>query len=206
MCVYILIVKVNYWRESAAGLQSIPYFFGKWIANIPRITCAAVFFWVAFSVKYQNTGNAGALYLIILALYWFGFAIGYAISQMVPINYTALTGVLVALIFSVALAGANPNMASVNEKPQGEQVLWKISGPRWALEAFYVDAIQYYEKVPHGSKYSDQPYQDVKSGLTAIGYDIHNYDEDIKGMIWDGIGWSMFALLLMLVTYRQKKL
>lgn len=62
--------KVNYFRESAAGLQSIPYFLGKWIANIPRIGLAAVFFWFAFSIRYQQTGDATKLYLLTVLLYW----------------------------------------------------------------------------------------------------------------------------------------
>jgi hypothetical protein len=46
LCVYVyvyflfmlyLFVKVNYFREAAAGLQTFPYFLGKWIANFPRV-------------------------------------------------------------------------------------------------------------------------------------------------------------------------
>ena len=42
----------------------------------------------------------------------------------------ALTGVLVALIFAVALSGINPTMAEVQDKPRSQQILWAISGPR----------------------------------------------------------------------------
>ena len=75
------------------------------MADIPRIICAAVFFWIAFSIKFQNTGSPTSLFSIILLMYWFGFSIGYTISHVVPVSYVPLTGVLVALIFSVALAG-----------------------------------------------------------------------------------------------------
>lgn len=97
--------QVNYWRECAVGLNSVPYFFGRWIANFPRIFCSALFFWFAFSIQFQNTGSAGGLYLIILMLYWFGYSLGYVVSQVVPIKSAALLGVLLALIFSVGFAG-----------------------------------------------------------------------------------------------------
>jgi len=126
-------------------------------------------------------------------------------SQIVPINFVTLMGVLSALIFSVALAGANPNMNSVRDKPRSQQIFWDISGPRWALEAFYVNSIVYYQNVPSGA-YAGQPYQNVIAGLSAVGYDINNYLLDIKGMFWDGVGWSLLALLIMLITSRDRKL
>lgn len=50
--------QVNFWRETSSGLQPVPYFFGKWIAYIPRIICSAFFFWFAFSIKFNNTGHS----------------------------------------------------------------------------------------------------------------------------------------------------
>ena len=197
---------MNYYREASSGLQSIPYFLGKWLANIPRIVCAALFFWIAFSIKYQNTGNAGDLYLIILFLYWFGFSTGYVVSQLVPLNYATLTGVLVALIFAVALSGSNPNMETVEGKPKGQQFFWMISGPRWALEAFYINGISYYKNVPDtSSAFEGQPYEDINYGLDTVGYDVRNFYMDIHGLFWVGVGWGLLAMLLMVCTAKSKK-
>jgi apolipoprotein N-acyltransferase len=155
------------------------------LANIPRIILAALFFWLAFSIKYQNTGSPWLLYLIILFLYWFGFSMGYVTSQIVPYSYCALTGVLIALIFAVALAGANPNMAKVETKPKGQQFFWAISGPRWALEAFYISGITYYEHVPDSADgFTGQPYENIDFGLTNVGYSVKNYYMDIHGIIF----------------------
>jgi cell division protein FtsX len=198
--------QVNYYRESSSGLQSMPYFFGKWLANLPRIIFAALFFWIAFSIKYQNTGRSGDLYLIILFLYWFGFSMGYVTSQLVPYAYCALTGVLIALIFAVALAGANPNMAKVESKPRAQQFFWMISGPRWALEAFYISGVSYYEHVPAASDgFGGQPYEDIAYGLDNVGYNVGNFYMDIHGLFWVGFAWGIFALLLMVCTSRDKK-
>ena len=65
--------QVNYWRECAAGLHSVPYFVGKFIANFPLLLGASFFFYIAFEVTFQNTATSNQIFAIILALYWFGF-------------------------------------------------------------------------------------------------------------------------------------
>lgn len=198
------ILQVNFWRESSTGLKAGPYFFGKWIANFPRIVCSALFFWIAFSIKHQNTGSAVDVFMIVLALYWFGFSLGYVVSQLVSIKSASLAGVLVALLFSVALSGANPSMKDVKEYSQGKQFFWKISGPRWALEAFYISQVHYYEEVPNGP-YEGNDYIDVHPGLEQAGYNIDYFDICIRAIFLAGLGWSILALLLMRFTGRDKK-
>jgi len=165
--------QVNYWRECAAGLQTIPYFIAKFIANFPRVLGAALFFFIAFSVRFQNTASPSKIYVLIMALYWFGFSLGYVVSQTVPPRFSSMMGVLIALIFSVGLAGTNPSLKDVHEKPRGQQIPWYVSGPRWTLEAFYVSQVKYYYEIPEGSpRYVGQPYISVDSGLEANGYNI----------------------------------
>jgi hypothetical protein len=202
--------QVNYWRESASGLRSTPYFFGRWIANFPRIVLSALFFFFSFSIRFSNTGSALGLYQIVLMLYWFGYSLGYVVSQLVPIKHAALLGVVLALVFAVGFAGANPSVAAVGEKPAYERWVWSLSGPRWALEAFYINAVLYYNTVPGGKynpmpQYEGQPYQNVEQGLSTIGYDIGNFTKDMTGLLLDGVGWSLFALLLMIARHRDKK-
>lgn len=198
--------QVNYWRECAAGLQSIPYFIAKFIANFPRVVGAALFFFIAFDIRFQNTASSNELYLIIFGLYWFGFSIGYVVSQTVSPLYSAMVGVLVALIFSLGLAGVNPSLKEVNDyEPPGRQIPWYVSGPRWTLEAFYVSQVKYYYKLPAGAEFSGAPYLNIQSGLENSGYNINAFPRDIRAIFLCGFGWSMFALYLMLVSYRDKK-
>ena len=123
--------QVNYWRECSAGLNSIPYFVAKWIANFPRIVGAALFFYISFSIKFSDTASAGDIYAVILTLYWFGFSIGYVVSQCVPIRYASMLGVLIALIFAVGLSGVNPSLTEVNEYSTSRRIPWSVSGPRY---------------------------------------------------------------------------
>jgi len=134
--------QVNYWRECSSGLQSIPYFFGKFIANFPRIVFAALFFFIAFETRFQNTASANKLYTMILALYWFGFAIGYVVSQVVSPSFSAMCGVLIALIFAVGLSGVNPSLTDVQDRPTAGQIPWYVSGPRWMLEVILLYALK----------------------------------------------------------------
>lgn len=126
--------QVNYYREAAAGLKSAPYFFGKWIADFPRVFFSAVFFYLAFSSRFQDTNtNATRMFILVLCFYWFSFSMGYVVSQIVTMKNAALTGVLTALIFAVGLSGMNPTMKDVRDKPAGQQWLWTISGPRFVI-------------------------------------------------------------------------
>ena len=78
--------QVNYYREAASGLKSAPYFLGKWIADFPRVFFASVFFYLAFSSRFQDTNtNASRMFLLIFVFYLFSFSMGYLVSQLVTI-------------------------------------------------------------------------------------------------------------------------
>ncbi len=80
-----------------------------------------------------------------------------------------------------------------------------LSGPRWGLEAFYVSQAKYYETVPDGNPNEGQPYMDVKAGLDQYGYNIDNFSYDVANLFWNGFGYGLFALLVMILTNRDKK-
>lgn len=48
----------NYWRECSAGLQTVPYFLARWFASIPKICLAALLFFVAFALGFNNIGSS----------------------------------------------------------------------------------------------------------------------------------------------------
>ena len=79
---------------------------------------------------------------------------------------------MIALIFALALSGTNPLLPEVNDKPQASQNIWKLSGPRWSNEAFYINAVNYYENVPSGEyvgRYTGQPYMNIQAQLDNYG-------------------------------------
>jgi hypothetical protein len=199
----------NYWRECSSGLLTVPYFFGHFLGNQPRMFASAVLFFLSFSIMYRDTEGLGhpGLFAIILGLYWFGYSLGYLVSQIASPQNTSLVGVLFALVFSVMFSGVLPSLKDVKDWPQTEQFPWYLSGPRWAIEAFYVNSVTSFKTIPE-SKYNDlyvgQPYVDVASVLQQVGYDINSYGKDLWGLAWNGGFWTCMALVLMYIMNRHK--
>ena len=132
----------NYWRECSAGLQSIPYFAAKTLVNIPRIVAAAFFFWVAYNISFIATGSPTDYYLTFLMAYWFAYNLGYLVSQVVPMSMVPVFAVMVALIFVIAFGKAG------NADSEAMNNIYKLSGPRWVMEAFTITSLNYYQFLP----------------------------------------------------------
>jgi hypothetical protein len=196
--------QVNYWRESAAGLKTMPYFLAKWIIEVPNIILASLFFWMAFTVRFPNTNTGGDLYELFLGMYWWAWSLGFLLSAVAPPKSVFLVGVLVALLLAVGFSGANPTINEVQDLPKGISWLWRVSGTRWALEAFYVSQTKYYETVPSGPL-KDEPYMDVDAGLQQIGYNIDNFNYAVAALFWNGFGYAILAMVIMRFTNRDKK-
>lgn len=80
--------------------------------------------------------------------YLFGFSLGYLVSVLVPMRYTAVVGVMVAMIFCLNLAGINPTAKEVNAKSAGQKGLYYLSAPFWLVEAFYLNSVSYNQFIP----------------------------------------------------------
>lgn len=197
--------QVNYWRECAAGLLSVPYFLAKWLSTLPMILLSAAFFWFSFYSSFNNTGTSGSQsFFIVLMLYWFGYGLGFFVSQVVDIKYSSMFGVILGLIFAVAFSGVNPDMAEVHGYAQSRQNFWSLSGPRWAIEAFFISSIRNYKHVPDGP-WAGVPYQDTEYVLNDIGYYDDNYTKCLMCLLWTGVFWAMLGLLIMCNSYFEKK-
>jgi hypothetical protein len=68
--------KVVYWRDTAAGMRTVPYFMAKFIADIPRILIAAAMFSSAFVLFYPFRSLFSEVYIIILLSYWSAWSMG----------------------------------------------------------------------------------------------------------------------------------
>lgn len=158
---------------------------------------------------YRDTAGVGhpGLFVIILGLYWFGYSLGYLVSQLASPQNTALMGVLFALVFAVLFSGVLPLLKDVEGWPSWEQFPWFLSGPRWAIEAFYINSVHSFKTIP-ASRYNDlyvgQPYVDVASVLQQVGYDADNFGKDVWGLAWNGGMWTCIALAFMYVMNRSK--
>lgn len=199
----------NYWRECSAGLLTIPYFLGHLLGNLPRMVLSASLFFFSFSFMYRDTGPPGSagLFQITLGLYWFGYSLGYLVSQLASPHNTSLMGVLFALVFAVLFSGVLPVLKDVEAWPEWQQFPWSLSGPRWGIEAFYVNSVSGFLNVPpsdFNDLYVGAPYVDVEAVLQQVGYELDNFGHDIFGLVWNGFLWTFIALALMYFVNRSK--
>lgn len=134
-----------YWRDTATGMPTIPYFLAKVIIDIPRMVMGALFFSIAVALFFPYRQSWGSLYVVILLLYFVSFGMGYWISTAFPVQKASLIGVGFALLWALVLSGVVPNYTEVvgdgtagSGYPPAVQWLWSISAPRWAVEAFWL--------------------------------------------------------------------
>ncbi|KAG0269130.1 hypothetical protein DFQ27_004703 [Actinomortierella ambigua] len=132
--------KAVFWRDTSAGMPTMPYYLAKVLADIPRVLVAACLYTGAFIFFFSYRQTLSSLLLIITLLYINAFVIGYCVSALVSRSMFALVGTGMALTWSLVFSGTAPHLIKVMRTPSFKNVqwLWAISGPRWGVEAFYL--------------------------------------------------------------------
>ncbi|CAG8509884.1 480_t:CDS:10 [Funneliformis mosseae] len=186
--------KVVYWRETSAGMKSLPYFLAKFTADIPRIINASTMFSMAFIVFYSYQALFVEIYVIALLSYSCAWTMGYFLSIIVKKEQMALIGTGFALAWSLVLSGKNPELVAVNSSDTYKFVkwLWKVSAPRWVVEALYLKEIgprKWYEihNEPLNFTYAFEHYEDCLINLGFIAY-----------------GWAVISFCAMKLVNRKK--
>ncbi|CAG8795571.1 5614_t:CDS:10, partial [Gigaspora margarita] len=131
---------VVYWRDTSAGMKTIPYFLAKIIIDIPRILIAALMFTLSLIVFYPFQVDYSKLYLIILLNYISAWMMGYFVSIVIPKEKFGLVGTGVALAWGLVLSGESPKLEEVDSDDSYKPLkwLWDISAQRWTVEALYL--------------------------------------------------------------------
>mmetsp|Transcript_25376 Transcript_25376/g.47367 ORF Transcript_25376/g.47367 Transcript_25376/m.47367 type:complete len:695 (-) Transcript_25376:677-2761(-) len=68
--------QVVFWRHTARGLPTIPYFLAKVASDVPRILLNSALFFAGVDLVYFPLGDCSALYGLILVNYWVGYTFG----------------------------------------------------------------------------------------------------------------------------------
>ncbi|KAJ3303577.1 hypothetical protein HDV03_003654 [Kappamyces sp. JEL0829] len=185
--------KVVYWRDTAAGMPVLPYYLAKVIVDIPRIILGAISYFIALIMFFPYAQSWVNLLGMILMLHFYSFALGYALSTAVTYQKLSLYGVGLSLLWALVLSGVNPSLNDVSEFPSIIAWVWKVSVPRWMIEAFYikeVTALPFKERnLPNGP---DQYLWD-------------NYGSDFYHSIAITLGWHVLAILGLKVFNRIKQ-
>jgi hypothetical protein len=186
--------RVVFWRETASGRPVLPYFFGKVLADIPRLIIAAFMFTLSLILFWPYRSHFLVLYVISILLYFSAFAMGYFLSAIIPSESVGLVGTGFALMWGLVLSGVIPCLEKVKTTGNYEGIswLWDISPPRYAIEALYVKEVQ------------ARPFLESSTDLQAYTYRISNFERNLAYLLAIGCGWTFIALLMLKLVYRSR--
>jgi hypothetical protein len=195
--------QVNYFRESASGLKSLPYFWAKVMVNFPKVYLASVLFYLPMSRSLQNNSTSAKILNLIIVTYFFAFSIGYCVSQVVQIKMMPLVAVFMAVILLVIFSGvAAVQLKDVHSKA-GKNI-FKLSGNRWTIEAFYKSQTRPLQTLD-GGMFDGLPYIDITSGTEDLGYGDESYEDCMLALSLVAVLYTFVAFALMLCCHRDKK-
>eukprot|EP00040_Diaphanoeca_grandis_P035847 m.226409 g.226409 ORF g.226409 m.226409 type:complete len:1088 (-) comp33490_c0_seq1:114-3377(-) len=195
--------RVIYFREASAGLNTIPYFMGKFAVDFLSIVLASTFFWLGLSSNFSSLGSEASLFLIVLGFYCFGWGLGYVLSIVSDVSNANVLGVAASVLFCVLLGGSTPTLHEVDAEFSEWKWLWALSAPRYLIEAFFINELAFYETNPLNHS---EIYINTTSTYELWDYDRHTLDHNIDVAFGISFGWIAFACLLMiLLDHKQKK-
>ncbi|RKP06408.1 hypothetical protein THASP1DRAFT_31768, partial [Thamnocephalis sphaerospora] len=186
--------KVVYWRDSAAGMSTAPYFAAKVIADLPRCVMAALCFSLSFIVFFSYRSRYVDIFGIIVLLYFVAFAMGYFISAIVKKETVGLVGTAFALAWAIVFSGVIPDLNDV----KGEDTytyarwLWAMSAPRYAIEALFLKEV------------GARPFVEIRQDRLPRSYNLNNYSISLIYMVAIAVGWNVMAFIFMKLTHRSK--
>ena len=193
--------KTVFWRDSSSGMPTTSYFLAKFIADIPRMVIASFFYTFALTMFIDFRSTFADLFLIYAALYYVAFTFGYFISIVFNKASVPLVTAANAMIQGFLLGGVSPDLNEVYNAGPNSIItpfrwLWEISGPRWAVEAYYLKETQ------------ARPWIELQPDSVvpiAHGYGKNTYSECLKSLVKIGSMWVLFSLLALKLTKRRKQ-
>ncbi|KAF9304518.1 hypothetical protein BGZ74_001361 [Mortierella antarctica] len=168
--------KAVFWRDTSAGMPTLPYYMAKFLADVPRMIVAACMYTGAFIFFFAYRQQMGSLFLVILLLYINAFSIGYFVSAVVSRPMFGLTGTGMSLAWALVLSGTAPRLYKVfnNHGYTYVRWVWQVSAPRWGVEAFYLKEMdsRIYNEIKHnslGDMYAFEHYENAIMSMVYIG-------------------------------------
>ncbi|KAJ3014597.1 hypothetical protein HKX48_005071 [Thoreauomyces humboldtii] len=187
--------RVVYWRDTAAGMPTLPYFFAKWTADLPRMILASIMFTSSLVLLCPYHSELWDIAVLVATLYFAAFSMGYFLSAMLrpPSVPLATTGFV--LLWAMLLGGATPDFLDVQTKSMYDAFrwLWSISAPRWTIEAWYIK-----EAVA-------RPWAELHDLPLGHAYDRNNYGTALTNVVLIGIGWAVLAIVGLKLVNREKQ-
>ncbi|KAF9208073.1 hypothetical protein BGZ59_010806 [Podila verticillata] len=186
--------KAVFWRDTSAGMPTLPYYMAKFLADVPRMIVAACMYTGAFIFFFAYRQQLSSLFLVILLLYINAFSIGYFVSSVVSRPMFGLTGTGMSLAWALVLSGTAPHLYKVFNGHGYTYVrwVWQVSAPRWGVEAFYLKEMD------------SRDYNEIKHNSLGDMYAFEHYENAIMSMVYIGLGWNLITFTLMKLLNRHK--
>ncbi|KAF9085837.1 hypothetical protein BGX23_009342 [Mortierella sp. AD031] len=105
--------KAVFWRDSSAGMPTLPYYFAKFLADVPRMVVAACMYTGASIFFFAYRQQLNSLFLVTLLLYINAFLLGYFVSAVVNRPMFGLAGRGMSLTWALVLSGTAPHLYKV---------------------------------------------------------------------------------------------
>eukprot|EP00835_Amoeboradix_gromovi_P002324 NODE_130_length_18488_cov_0.389961.p1 type:complete len:846 gc:universal NODE_130_length_18488_cov_0.389961:7015-9552(+) len=190
--------KVVYWRDTSAGMHTVPYFLAKFTSDIPRIVIAGFFYTLSLTVFFDYRSQFFSLMLVNLSLYFVAFNFGYILSILFSKTSVGLLTAANALLWGFLFGGVSPDLTDVNDPTSVYapfKIIWQFSAPRWAVEAFYIKEVG-------AREWAEITNLSIPFNHT---YDRNNFGLDLLMMVLIGCMWAFFSFLALKLTNRRKQ-
>jgi len=117
----------------------------------------------------------------------------YFLSTIVDYMSVPLWGVVFTMFWCLIFSGINIRLTERSNQPGFVQLLFQMSPPRWAIEAFYINEMSFYAD-----------YLDISARLSYFQYSLDNYNIDIGAMFYIGLFWQGASLMLLKLVGRNR--
>ncbi|KAI8592950.1 hypothetical protein BDZ88DRAFT_406657 [Geranomyces variabilis] len=187
--------RVVFWRDVASGMPALPYFFAKWIADIPRMLIANVMFTCALVLLLPFHSDLASIFLLVQMLYLAAFSLGYFLSSLLEPSAVPLATTGFVLLWAMLFGGVTPDLWMVNRDPAFAPFrwIWGISAPRWTIEAWYIKESQ------------ARPWRELHEDDLSHDYHRDNYGKALGAVAYIAVGWALMALVALKLVNRGKQ-
>ncbi|KAF9431406.1 hypothetical protein BGZ76_000340 [Entomortierella beljakovae] len=186
--------KAVFWRDTQAGMPTLPYYIAKILSDFPRMVVASCMYTGAFIFFFAYHEKLSTLLALVLLLYINAFSVGYFVSTVVNRSMFGLAGTGMSLTWALVLSGTAPRLYQVMTSDGYYWVrwIWYISTPRWAVEAFYLKEME------------SRNYNEIQHNFLGDLYSFGEYRHAILCMVYIALGWNAAAFTMMKLLNRHK--
>jgi hypothetical protein len=134
--------RVQFWRESSAGVSVTAYFFGKITAFLVPMFAAPAFFLIFFYNMTNPRFGFFTYYIIFLVTNYTVTTMGYLVSIVFEPRSALIVSVIVNVL-ALMFAGVNPNVQTMGASTFGA-VGMDLSYARWTVEMQFLQELRNY--------------------------------------------------------------